>query len=239
MVLCFAALLANSMLESTSVQHRARCPTPFSCTSNNVLAHLQPIKWLDIHWPKRTLALTQELPPPLLLPVWRALRRHSGNREERTSVIRRYCGVRKMTFSIDIRWCAIVLVYVYNVDMSMVSIGLGMSLRSLERWYRLFRNTGNLSGHQLRKNKTSRWPSNVCSFVKEYVKVNPCFYFEELRLELRAKFHGSHNLSDSTICPALRFDLRLTRKVLTNRASESLPQAPRVCPALATLLQRA
>ncbi|KAE8964789.1 hypothetical protein PR003_g14178 [Phytophthora rubi] len=35
------------------------------------------------------------------------------------------------------------------------------------------------------------------------------------------------HLSDSVICRALRFDLRLTRNVLTKRASESLPQERR------------
>ncbi|ETP23589.1 hypothetical protein F441_03299 [Phytophthora nicotianae CJ01A1] len=65
---------------------------------------------------------------------------------------------------------------------------------------------------------------DVCNFVKKYVTANPCFYFEELREEQRANFSDLLNISDSSICRALRFDLGLTRKVLTKRASESIPR---------------
>ncbi|ETI53786.1 hypothetical protein F443_03309 [Phytophthora nicotianae P1569] len=68
---------------------------------------------------------------------------------------------------------------------------------------------------------------DVCNFVKKYVTANPCFYFEELREEQRANFSDLLNISDSSICRALRFDLGLTRKVLTKRASESIPRERR------------
>ncbi|ETP43202.1 hypothetical protein F442_09997 [Phytophthora nicotianae P10297] len=90
-----------------------------------------------------------------------------------------------MTFSVDLRWRAIVLVYVYNID------------------------------------------RNVCNFVKKYVTANPCFYFEELREELRVSFSDLLNISDSSIYRALRFDLGLTRKVLAKRDSESIPRERR------------
>ncbi|ETN14244.1 hypothetical protein PPTG_07878 [Phytophthora nicotianae INRA-310] len=132
-----------------------------------------------------------------------------------------------MTFSVDLRWRAIVLVYVYNIDRSTVSSVLGVSARSQERWYTQFRKTGNVSSERKKKNKTSRWPPDVCNFVKKYVTANPCFYFEELREEQRANFSDLLNISDSSICRALRFDLGLTRKVLTKRASESIPRERR------------
>ncbi|KAJ8576747.1 hypothetical protein ON010_g2464 [Phytophthora cinnamomi] len=44
---------------------------------------------------------------------------------------------------------------------------------------------------------------------------------------VRANFSVQRNLSESTICHALRFDLRHTRKVLTKRASESAPRVRR------------
>ncbi|OWY98672.1 hypothetical protein PHMEG_00030507, partial [Phytophthora megakarya] len=59
------------------------------------------------------------------------------------------------------------------------------------------------------------------------VKAHPCFYFEELRYEPRTRFKDAICVSDSTICCALRFDLKLTRKVLTKRARESVPREHR------------
>jgi hypothetical protein len=64
----------------------------------------------------------------------------------------------------------------------------------------------------------------VCAFVREYIDLHPYFYFEELRYEIKTRFAGTSNLSDSTICRALRFDLSLTRKVLTKRAREIVPR---------------
>eukprot|EP00644_Phytophthora_capsici_P009915 jgi/Phyca11/119745/e_gw1.39.400.1 len=103
-----------------------------------------------------------------------------------------------MTYSLDIRWRGIVLIYVYSIDTATVASVLGLSERSLARWYTLFRTTGNVLNSDQRT-KTSRWPRDVCAF-------------------------NSINLSDSTICRALRFDLKLTRKVLTKRARESVPR---------------
>jgi len=131
-----------------------------------------------------------------------------------------------MTYSTDLRWRGIVLMYVYSIDTATIASVLGLSDRSLNRWYKLFRSTGNVLASEPRA-KTSRWPRPVCAFVKEHVKIHPCFYFEELRFELRARFNGSICVSDSTICRALRFDLKLTRKVLTKRARESIPRERR------------
>jgi hypothetical protein len=56
------------------------------------------------------------------------------------------------------------------------------------------------------------------------VKSFPCFYVEELRVELKQKFPGpGFRFSHATILRALRFDLGLTRKVLEKRAREAVP----------------
>ncbi|KAG6974961.1 hypothetical protein JG688_00002788, partial [Phytophthora aleatoria] len=128
-----------------------------------------------------------------------------------------------MTFSLDLRWRGIVLIYVYDVELSVVSCLLGISKRSLTRWYRRFIDTGNVEKQNGRE-KSSKWPQHVCDYVQEYVKNHPCFYFEELRAELVERFPGIKNVSDATICRALRFDLGLTRKTLTKRAMECLPR---------------
>ncbi|KAJ8539165.1 hypothetical protein ON010_g12704 [Phytophthora cinnamomi] len=132
----------------------------------------------------------------------------------------------KMTYSTNMRWRGNVLIYVYSVDTATVATVLGFSERSLNRWCKLFRMTGNVLKAEQRV-KTSRWPRDVCAFVEQYVKEHPCFYFEELRYELRSRFKDSICVSDSTICRALRFDLKLTRKVLSKRARESLPRERR------------
>jgi hypothetical protein len=48
-----------------------------------------------------------------------------------------------------------------------------------------------------------------------------------MQSELWSKFEHVTNFSVSTICRALRFDLSLTRKVLTKRARESAPRERR------------
>ncbi|OWZ16462.1 Transposase, partial [Phytophthora megakarya] len=49
------------------------------------------------------------------------------------------------------------------------------------------------------------------------------FYIEELQAALKLKFPDLPNISTTAICRILRFDLGLTRKVLTKRARESVP----------------
>lgn len=126
-------------------------------------------------------------------------------------------------YSVDMKWRGVILLYVYNIDVATVASVLGVSERSLSRWYHDFKRTGNVLAEKTR-NRSSRWPDHVCSFVREYVNAHPCFYFEELRKELQLQFGASISLTDSTICRALRFDLGLTRKVLTKRAKESVPR---------------
>ncbi|POM64764.1 LOW QUALITY PROTEIN: Hypothetical protein PHPALM_19678 [Phytophthora palmivora] len=57
----------------------------------------------------------------------------------------------------------------------------------------------------------------------EYVKQHPWFYFEEIRAVITERFSDLTNLSDVTLCRAVRFDFDLSRKKLTKRARESVP----------------
>jgi hypothetical protein len=59
------------------------------------------------------------------------------------------------------------------------------------------------------------------TFENEYVSLHPWFYFGS---EIKAQFKDTANLPDSSICRAPRFNLSLTRKVLTKRARESVLQ---------------
>jgi hypothetical protein len=61
--------------------------------------------------------------------------------------------------------------------------------------------------------------------VRSYVKQHPCFYVEELQVELRARFGSERaGLSASSILRLLKFDLSLSRKVLERRAREAVPR---------------
>jgi transposase len=71
-----------------------------------------------------------------------------------------------------------------------------------------------------RRVRSSRWQPVVIEFVKSYVKDHPCFYIEELKADLSNNFPDLNNISESTICRALRFDLQFSRKVLTKLAKE-------------------
>ncbi|GMF53706.1 unnamed protein product [Phytophthora fragariaefolia] len=128
-----------------------------------------------------------------------------------------------MGYSSDIRWRGIVLIFVYNIDVSVVSEILGVSARSLRRWYYLFKTSGNVDDN-LESELSSKRPNDVQQFVREYVRQHPRFYFQQSREELKGKFVNRISCSDSTIFRALRFDLGLSRKFLTKRARESVPK---------------
>jgi transposase len=132
-----------------------------------------------------------------------------------------------MAYASDLRWRAVVLVFLYSIEPDFVGAILGVSERTVRRWLRCFERTGSPSPTQALSKKKSRWPTHVLEFVQLYVENHPCFYIEELQAELRSKFDDVKNVSVSTICRALRFDLSLTRKVLTKRARESAPKERR------------
>ncbi|OWZ00820.1 hypothetical protein PHMEG_00027908 [Phytophthora megakarya] len=120
------------------------------------------------------------------------------------------------------RWRSIVLTYLYDIDLAVVASVMGVSTRSILRWGLLFRRRGNAMPN-VQINRKTRWPLGCIKFVKGFVEEHPCFYIEELQEALKTKFPALPNISTATICRALRFDLGLTRKVLTKRARESVP----------------
>ncbi|OWZ19998.1 hypothetical protein PHMEG_0005663 [Phytophthora megakarya] len=124
-----------------------------------------------------------------------------------------------MAFSKDLRRRAIVLSFVYNIDMAQIAFLLGVSVYSINRWYQSFQKHRLVTGSK-RVKRASRWPPTVCEFVLKYVEDHPCFYLEELQDTLRCNF-GSVKSSTATICRALRFDLGLSSKDLTRRAREA------------------
>lgn len=104
-----------------------------------------------------------------------------------------------MAYSDDFRWRAVVLLYVYYVALSYVSVVLGISERTFSRWLKRFEETGIVT-RSASPQTTARWPPYLLEFVREYIHQNSCFYFEELRHEIEATFPGISNLSDATIC---------------------------------------
>lgn len=54
--------------------------------------------------------------------------------------------------------------------------------------------------------------------------MHPCFYLEELKLELEESFPELLNVSLSTICRALRHDCNLSLKKLERRSRRAIPQ---------------
>jgi len=74
------------------------------------------------------------------------------------------------------------------------------------------------------RQRSARWNDDVYAFVQAYIQEHPCFYIQELQDELSKQFPDLKNISVSTICRALRHDLRITRKVLEKRARESIPE---------------
>lgn len=125
-----------------------------------------------------------------------------------------------MTISHELRWACISVYYIYGLQIFTISKFANCSERSIKNWLRMFLDTGNVAPKSTR-DISSRWPSEVLSWVEGYVQENPCFYLIELKQELLLRFPDIKNVSIPTICRALRFDLGLSRKILTKRAREA------------------
>ena len=127
-----------------------------------------------------------------------------------------------MVYSSDFRWRIVSLIHVYNLDVNFISDLFGPKPRTIWRWYQLFRTKGVVEIHHSSV-RSARWPPDVLDAVTAYCKNHPTFYLEELQNFLKEKFPDRTNISLSTICRALNFDLQLTRKVLTKAAREAAP----------------
>ena len=115
---------------------------------------------------------------------------------------------------------AVVLVYVYNFTARTTSRILGFTSRSAKRWLKLFCSKGVVIEDSKPKLR-SRYSQEVKDFICEYFERFPCFYLEEQQAELEDKFPHVKNVSISTLCRCLNFDLKLTRKIISRRAQEA------------------
>lgn len=127
-----------------------------------------------------------------------------------------------MAFSDEFRWRAVALIHVYNIPIVHVSELFGPRVRTIRRWYALFLLKGIVNTKNERKKKP-RWPPEVYESVKSYVQHHPTFYIEELRDYIILNFPTLTTISTATICRALHFDLKLSRKVLSKAAREAVP----------------
>ncbi|KAG7365536.1 transposase [Nitzschia inconspicua] len=129
-----------------------------------------------------------------------------------------------MTYSLDFRWRIVSLIHVYDIDCDFLSDVFGPKRRTIHRWYEIFRERGLVEeNNQVPPIRTSSWPEEVLARVGEYCKSRPTFYLEDLKEMLKREFPDLTNISLSTICRALNFDLRLTRKVIAKAAREAAP----------------
>lgn len=127
-----------------------------------------------------------------------------------------------MAYSLDFRWRIVSLIYIYGLDVSFLSDVFGPKPRTIWRWYSLFTHHGVVEKEH-HAVKTARWPVEVVAAVERYTKEHPTFYLEELKVFLERNFPNVRNVSVATICRALNFDLKLSRKVLTKAAREAVP----------------
>lgn len=132
-----------------------------------------------------------------------------------------------MTYSTDLRWRAVVLYYCYGIPLSSISLLLGPTVSTIKRWLSMFQSKGNVEP-EARTRQDSRWPEHVLDHIKSYIEDMPCFLLEELQCELKERFPMLQNVSISSICRALKFDLKQSRKVLSKRAREATFEDTRV-----------
>ena len=127
-----------------------------------------------------------------------------------------------MTVSEDLRWRAVVLVYVYGISSNQSALLLGVSKSSVKRWLKLFNERGSID--PLKRPPKGKLTPEMKSFIEEYTQLHPCFYIQELQDEIKSRFLEFKHNSIPTLCRILRKDLNLTRKVLTARAREAVPK---------------
>ncbi|KAF4032935.1 hypothetical protein GN244_ATG15123 [Phytophthora infestans] len=92
-----------------------------------------------------------------------------------------------MTVSVDLRSRDVVLVYMYDVDMALVTAALGVSIRSIDQCHRQFKENGNVSPN-MTACASAHWSAPAEAFVEGYMKRNPSFYPEELREAGKVKY---------------------------------------------------
>ena len=126
-------------------------------------------------------------------------------------------------YSNDLRWRIISLIHIYDLDIKLLSELFGPKCRSIQRWYSRFLKTGSIDEKKVPQVTKSRWERHILADVQKYMNAHPTFYIEELQIYLKEKYPYLKNVSESTICRALNFDLQLTRKKLTKAARESVP----------------
>ena len=126
-------------------------------------------------------------------------------------------------YSTDLRWRLVTLIHIYDMDVDFLSDIFGVSERSIRRWYAQFDKTGTVDPTP-HPEKESRWPQAVVEDVERYVRAHPTFYLAELQQYLHDHHQDLENTSLPTICRALNFDMKLTRKVLTKAAREAAPK---------------
>ena len=130
-------------------------------------------------------------------------------------------------YSVDLRWRIVSLIHIYDLEPAFLSELFGPKVRSINRWYSLFKKKGVVQ-ECAPQARSSRWPRHVVERVEQYVKEHPTFYIEELQSFLKREFPTLKNVSISTICRALNFDMLLTRKKLTKAAREAAPEEIRI-----------
>lgn len=73
--------------------------------------------------------------------------------------------------------------------------------------------------------KKFKHPPELLYFIDGYVKEHATFYVEELQAKLRRHFAELRTgISSSSLLLALRFELKLSRKVLERRVREAVPR---------------
>ncbi|OWY97375.1 hypothetical protein PHMEG_00032109 [Phytophthora megakarya] len=70
-----------------------------------------------------------------------------------------------MTYSGDLRWRAIILVYIYGMDSAIVGTIFGRHERSVRRWISKFEKNGTPCNTPTRLERSSNWPREVILFV--------------------------------------------------------------------------
>ena len=89
--------------------------------------------------------------------------------------------------------------YVYGIEVVVIAVLLGTSVRSIHRWTHQFKTRGHVGDNRNKTKRRAPWPQHVIDFTDTYVKEHPCFYVEELQETLNERFPEVTKISPATI----------------------------------------
>ena len=114
---------------------------------------------------------------------------------------------------------ALTFLYVYGLNVFVVATLFSLSVRTLQRWWKDFVDTGKVE--RTARERQHRWPAYVEAFIRDELNADPGLFAEELLRKIQIAFPEVRNGSRTTLLRVLHDDMGISRKKMTRRANEA------------------